>query len=401
MGRMALGLLLAGSFGISLAYGLLLLLPLYVRELGGDEADFGLIASAGTLTAALAIGALIRFPDRLRPSAVLALAVSSYGLGAAGVAAAAGVGPTLLALGVLLGTAWAVVYAAGPMAMSELVTDDARALYFGYLTGAQQLGIGLGPVLGRWLLGTGSGYRGVFLGATALCAAAATALLLGGRLVPDPRARSRNSVSASQPLLPAVRRILGSEAGYSLLMVPLFACLFTAMTSFQTTFAQARGLDYSVYYVGYTAAVIFSRFVLSRAVVGRDPYLVIAVSVTGAGLAVASFLLVGSNSLVYGLSAVALGVGYGVALPSIQAQAVNVSEDGLRPRVLPIAGLVFETAILAFPLAAGRIITGAGYQALFAVLVAFAVAQAGLGWWRLLAARRRVAAVGVQATLPD
>jgi hypothetical protein len=43
-------------------------------------------------------------------------------------------------------------------------------------------------------------------------------------------------------------------------MIVLFACLFTTMTSFQTTFAGARGLDFSVYHLSYTAAVIISRF---------------------------------------------------------------------------------------------------------------------------------------------
>jgi hypothetical protein len=104
-------------------------------------------------------------------------------------------------------------------------------------------------------------------------------------------------------------------------------------------------------------------------------------------LGMATFLLVGSSVLLYGAASGLLGLGYGLALPNVQAQAVNVSGEPVRPRVLPIAGLLFQTAILGFPLVAGWIIAGLGYPALFAVLVLFALAQAIIGWWRYSAVR--------------
>jgi hypothetical protein len=83
-----------------------------------------------------------------------------------------------------------------------------------------------------------------------------------------------------------------------------------------------------------------------------------------------------------------LGLGYGLALPSVQAQAVNVSEEQVRPRVLPMAGMLFEGAILGFPLIAGWVITGFGYRTLFSVLLAFALVQVTISWWRFLVAGR-------------
>jgi MFS family permease len=186
----------------------------------------------------------------------------------------------------------------------------------------------------------------------------------------------------------AMRRILMSEAAFSLTMILLFACLFTTMTSFQPTFAGARGLDYSVFYVVYTVAVIFSRFVLAGLTARFDSRLVIAGSVSVMALAIALFLAVGSNILFYGISSAFLGLGYGLALPGVQAQAVNVSEEQVRSRVLPMAGMLFEGAILGFPLVAGWIITGFGYRVLFAVLLAFALVQVAIAWWRFLVAGR-------------
>jgi len=387
-------LLLMGTLGISTAFGMLLLLPLYVQELGGDEADLGVVLSAAAVPAVLCIGLLIRYPEALRPHVVVALAIATYGLGAAGASLVTGGWTPLVGIGVLLGTAWAVVYAATPMAMSGMVTDEERAAYFGYLTGTQQVGIGAGPVIARFLVETPLGFRGTFLAAGVVCLIAMVLTLVVGALAPDAstdagKEGAEENRSSAVSFGAAMRHILGSEAAYSLAMILLFACLFTSMTSFQPTFAGARGLDYSVFYVAYTVAVIFSRFVLAGVAARFDSRLVIAASVSVMALAVASFLAVGSNVFFYGISSSFLGLGYGLALPGVQAQAVNVSEEQVRPRVLPMAGMLFEGAILGFPLVAGWVITGFGYRALFAILLALALVQVAIAWWRYMVTGRK------------
>jgi MFS family permease len=388
-GLPAVVLLLTGTLGISTAFGMLLLLPLYVQELGGDEADFGVVLSAAAVPAVLCIGLLIRYPEALRPHVVVALAIATYGIGAVGASLVTGDWTPLVGIGVLLGTAWAVVYAASPMAMSRMVTDEGRAAYFGYLTGTQQVGIGVGPVISRFLVETPLGYRGTFLVAGVVCLIAMVLTLVVGALDSDAGKEGAERTGSSPVSFgAAMRRILMSEAAFSLTMILLFACLFTTMTSFQPTFAGARGLDYSVFYVVYTVAVIFSRFVLAGVAARFDSRLVIAGSVSVMALAIALFLAVGSNILFYGISSAFLGLGYGLALPGVQAQAVNVSEEQVRSRVLPMAGMLFEGAILGFPLVAGWIITGFGYRVLFAVLLAFALVQVAIAWWRFLVAGR-------------
>ena len=391
----AMGLLLSGNLGISTAFGMLLLLPLYVQKLGGDEASFGIVMAAATIPAGLSIGLLIRYPEAWRPNVVLTIAVLAYGLGAAGAALVTVTWVPLVGIGVLLGTAWAVVYAASPMVMSEMVSDRERATYFGYLTGTQQLGIGLGPVIGGLLVGGGLGFRGAFLVAGALCVIAAVLVFVAGWIVPDARMTAARTGAGTgdepgtiAPFGSALGRIIRSESAFWLVMIALFACLFTTMTSFQTTFAGARGLDFSVYYLSYTAAVIISRFGIASFASRYDTRLVIAVATSITVLSLASFLLVGSSTLLYGLASGFVGIGYGLALPAAQAQAVNASVGSIRPRVLPLAGLLFETTILAFPLLAGWVISRFGYGAVFAVLVLVSLVQAVLGWERFLATRK-------------
>src|ERR687894_581574 len=105
--------------------------------------------------------------------------------------------------------------------------------------------------------------------------------------------------------------------------------------------------------MAYTVSVIASRFGLAPLASRFDTRLVIAAAVSVMALAVAGFLTVGESVLLYAAVSVFVGLGYGLALPNVQAQAVNVSGEEIRPRVLPLAGLLFQAAILLFPLAAG------------------------------------------------
>jgi hypothetical protein len=107
--------LLLGALGISTAYGMILLLPLYVQELGGNEASFGVVLSSAAIPAVLCIGLLIRYPEAMRPHAVVGLAIAVYAAGAAGASVVNENWTPLVGIGVLLGTAWAVVYTATPM----------------------------------------------------------------------------------------------------------------------------------------------------------------------------------------------------------------------------------------------------------------------------------------------
>ncbi len=371
-------MLLLGSLAISTGYGTLLLLPLYVVELGGNEADFGLIVATAAIPAAIALGALLRSPDRIAPHWLLAGSIAAYGLGAIAVAAS-GTLMLLYALGIVLGTAWAVVYTTTPMVVADIVPDQHRAVAFGFATGSQQLGIGLGPVIGMGLRSAGLSLPRVFVIGAALAGLGALAVAALRALLPHPR-KVTISEEAQLPLGRALRVFVGSAAAVPLVLILLSACLFTTLTFFQTTYAAAQHLNSDVFYLTYTGAVIVARFGFSRLLTDRDPSRVAAWSTTLLAGAVASFLLVGSNPVIYAAAAAATGIGYGLALPLLQAQAVALSPSRIRSRALPLAGLLFETAILAFPALAGAVITSLGYQAIFAVLLAFALLQTIITW---------------------
>lgn len=389
-GAPAVLLVMLAAFGVSTAYGMTLLLPLYVARLDGDEASFGVVLASAAIPAVLTLTLLTKYPQVLQPHWLLAWAIAVLGAGSAAAAAVSGGWEPLIGVGVLLGTAWAAVYTVAPMVISAMVTDVGRTTYFGYLTGSQQLGIGVGPVLAAVLVETQLGFRGTFLIAGLLCGAAVLACFGVAALT---RQRQTSDETSCEPgpspgLIESIKAMVRSPAAIWLGVIALFACLFTSMTQFQTTYAVANGLDYSIFYIAYTIAVITVRFVVAPWTSRFDTTQVIAVSVSVMTLAVASFLAVGTNQVAYAASSALLGLGYGLALPAVQAHTVNVTPAALRPRVLPVAGLVFQTAILTFPLLVGLMVTSFDYWLLFIVLVAFAGLQAAIAWQQVLRRHR-------------
>jgi len=390
--RSLLGVLIAATFAISTSYGVLLLLPLYIVEIGGDEADYGLVTAAAAIPSAIALGLLIRYSQRVKPHILLAGTSAVYAVAAAALATVDTVGPTLIVLGLILGTAWAAAYTTAPMVISDLVIDRVRAQAIGYVTGTIQVGFGIGPIIGGLIHRLGLSYPAVFLVGAGL-AAVATALVvpLSAQVRRfAPQAETTPDLAADDDsLTTTLWGIVRSPALVPLAMVLLCACLFTTMNSFQTTFADSRGLNYDIFYACYTVAVIAVRLGLSPLLSNSASDRVVRLSTMGIVVAVIGFLLVGSSPLLYATVSVLLGVTYGMALPAVQARAVNFAEPEQRPKLLPLAGLLFEVAVLVFPLVAGFLIRLGSYRLLFAVLLVFSSAVALLGLRRSTPAEAR------------
>jgi hypothetical protein len=266
------------------------------------------------------------------------------------------------------------------MIISELVSDEHRAMYIGYITGVIQIGFGLGPILGNAILHLGLSFESVFRGASALSVLAAlVAIMLGKFAVELPRIRWSGMASKTS-LIRDLSGIGRSPALIPLAMVLLCACVFTTMSRFQTTFADQHQLNFDVFFASYTVAVIFARFVLVRVLPDPTSHRTMRAATVGFVVSIITFLAVNSNEMIYASASVLFGITYGLSIPLIQANAVNLAPPQLRPRMLPLSGLLFETAILAFPFIAGRIIDAAGYHATFLVLVGCASTVAALGF---------------------
>ncbi|MFB0705046.1 MFS transporter [Pseudomonas protegens] len=380
------GLFCLGSYLLSLSYGSTFLLSLLIGSRGGNEHDAGTVISTAMLSTFVAVIGSGHLSDRLGAARSVAVFGCLLAVASLGFALTPGVGPGLLFFGLTLGLGWGVFYTLGPIIVAMLVEPAQRARYFALLSGSMMTGIGSGPLLGRLVSALGYPLTSAFL------IAAGASLLgvlifwrLGGRL----RQQANHlGTSAAGITWAGTAQVLSSRAVWPILMVGLGGCVFGGLSSFQTSYGPSRGVDYSLFFLGFMSAAIASRLLIAGIVVKRDPYRA-ACLLSGLMLvSILLFLFAVDSSASYLLAAVTLGVGYGLTYSVINGLAANEAPAGCTSQALLLFSLSYFIGVFGFPWLAGRIIVEAGIQALLFTVLGVAllnwlISLGRLGWRRL------------------
>ncbi|MEB0228378.1 MFS transporter [Pseudomonas sp. 10S4] len=361
------GLFCLASYLLSLSYGATFLLSLLIGSRGGNEHDAGSVISAAMLSTFAAVIVSGHLSDLLGAARSIALFGLLLVAASLGFALTPGFGNLLLFFGLLLGLGWGVFYTLGPIIVASLVTPSQRAKYFALLSGSMMTGIGSGPLLGR--AASALGYP-----VTAAFYLAALASLIGvvlfWRLDSHLKKAHTNPTAVSRISWGAAQQVLSSKALFPIIMVGLGGCVFGGLSSFQTSYAASRALDYSLFFFGFMGAAISSRMLIASFVVRRDPF---RASCLLSGLMMGSILMFGfvvDSSFTYLLAAVMLGVGYGLTYSVINGLAANEAPTGTTAQALLLFSLSYFIGVFGFPLLAGKIIVEHGMATLlFAVLL--------------------------------
>lgn len=175
---------------------------------------------------------------------------------------------------------------------------------------------------------------------------------------------------------PSLKRIMQSPAWLPISMVCLGASVFAGLTNFQTVFANARGLDYSVYFLAYTLTVISCRLLLIGFKGGTTPYRTIAFLQAIMAASVVVFIVMENTQPLYILVAVMFGIGYGASYPILTAMAANDAITDLVPQTLQLFALSYFIGIFGFPLIAGSLIVWVGHTPLLIIVAILASIEA-------------------------
>jgi MFS family permease len=355
------GLFCFASYLLSLSYGSTFLLSLLIGSRGGDEHDAGSVISAAMLSTFAAVIVSGHLSDALGAARSIALFGILLAAASLGFAMAPGFGDLLLFFGWLLGLGWGVFYTLGPIIVASLVTPAQRARYFALLSGSMLTGIGSGPLLGR--LASALGYP-----VTAAFYLAALASLIGvvlfWRLDVHLRQVPCASIAGARISWRATARVLSSRAVFPIIMVGLGGCIFGGLSSFQTSYAAARSVDYSLFFLGFMGAAITGRMVIAGWVVKRDP---LRASCLLSGLTLGSILMFGygvNDSFSYLMAAVLLGIGYGLTYSVINGLAANEAPTGTLSQALLLFSLAYFIGVFGFPFVAGKVIVEYGMTTL-------------------------------------
>ena len=365
------------SFLLSLSYGSTFLLSLLIHTRGGNEHDAGSVISTAMLSTFVAVLLSGHLADALGAARAIAGMGVLLVVACLGFALMPGFGEGLMLFGLSLGLGWGVFYTLGPIIVTMLVEPRQRAKYFALLSGSMMSGIGSGPLLGRAANALELPLTSAFyIAALASLVGVGMFWLLGSAL------KRHATAPVSKISWGACRRVLSSRAVFAIVMVGLGGCVFGGLSSFQTSYAAAHGLDYSLFFAGFVSAAISSRLLIAGYVVKRDAYVAACVL---SGVMLGSILLFAfgvSGNASYLLAAVTLGVGYGLTYSVINGLVANEAPTGTTSQALLLFSLAYFVGVFGFPWLAGWIIVDFGLPALMLSVLAVA-----LGNWLISVAR--------------
>jgi MFS family permease len=341
-------------------YLLLPTLPLFIKQMGGNEGQVGLAAGAFMLSAVIfrpIIGGLLdrfgRRPFIVWGLLLFALAMYMYNwIGGIVV---------LMGLRILHGMSWAVSTTAILTAITDIIPSARRGEGMGWFGMAMTLAMAIGPVLGIWITQNLS-YHALFLVAAGL-SAAALLLMFGAKIPFQPRSGARRIELFEKSVLPVAASVFFLFIAYG------------GITAFAPLFANSIKVNSGAFFLAYAATLA-----LIRPIAGKlsDRYGETVVIVPGLVITISALIALSFSTGLFGVlvSAVLYGIGFGSAQPALQAATIRLA----RPDRKGVANASLLTATdLGIGLGAimlGLVSQYTSYQVLFtvsAVSVAFSL----------------------------
>lgn len=332
-------------------YLLLPTLPLFIKELGGNEAQIGLIAGAFMLSAVVCrpvVGVLL---DRFgrRPFIVwglifFALAMYMYDW-IGGIA-------VLLWIRIVHGVSWAVSTTALFTAATDMIPSTRRGEGMGWFSTAMTLAMAVGPIIGIWLTQNMS-YTILFLSAAGL-SVAALLLALGAKIPFRPQKKTTRIVLFENSVLPVTASVFFLTIAYG------------GITTFVPMLASSIQVNSGTFFLVYAITLFLIRPIAGKLSDRHGESFVIIPSLA---VTIVALIVLSLSTGLFGMlaSAVLYGIGFGSAQPMLQAAAINLA----RPDRKGVANASFLTAA-DLGIGLGAIVLGwvsqhTSYQILFTV----------------------------------
>ncbi|XKM14435.1 MFS transporter [Orbaceae bacterium ac157xtp] len=328
-----------GSFLTSFSYGIMLTFPLFLsRTLALPLVMSGKIISMGIIGVILSI---VLIPISLMYIRINRLAcIGALIYSSAIIFALSGNNLFLYISGFMLGVGWGIIYTLSPIMVSSTSLLKELSKNFMLISAFNMLGAGLSPMLVKLLTDQGVLIEYIFI-------FAAFSSIVGSviffKIEINNEQKNNNS-----PVLPIVKDIFTTKLVIPLVMVLLGACIFSSMMNFQFVFAEKRNLDFSIFYVAYTTAILFARFFLTKFILKFEQKLVIICLLILMLFSLCLFLFT-TNNLLYIIPSGLLGISYGLVYPLIQTQMVKDVDPNKRSTFLTIFSLSYFIGVFGYP----------------------------------------------------
>ncbi|KKI92763.1 MFS transporter [Bacillus sp. SA1-12] len=345
-------LMTVGMFFLFTAFYMLYpTLPLFIKEIGGNESQVGLAMGAFMLSAVVFrpfVGGLLdRFGRRpFIVSGLLLFAISMYMFNLI-------VGITgLMVIRILQGIIWGISTTAILTAVTDLIPTSRRGEGMGWSGMAMTLAMAIGPMFGLWVTQNLS-YHSLFLIAVGL-SATSLFLTLGAKMSYQPRPEARKIEFFEKSVLPITTSVF------------LLFIAYGGITSFVPLFADSIKVNSGTFFLVYAATLVLIRPVAGKLSDRKGETFVIIPALV---ITISALLVLGFSTNLLGIifSAVLYGIGFGSAQPVLQAATISL----VNPERTGVANASFSTAT-DLGIGLGAIILGwvseyTSYQVLFSV----------------------------------
>ena len=369
------GLACAMHFAGGMAMSLGILLPLFIRHLGGTEVTIGVYAGIGGAAAVLARIPVARLLDTQGRRRVITAAAALEVLGWVGFTRVTHLGWASVLLAATMGLAGGSLFASFLTYANDIVPTARRS------EGIAMFGVwgilpnGLGPALGEFLIQRTS-YTVYFLAAAGFAALA----LAVCRLLPEtaPALARRAVHAAPEP----VSVFPWAAIAFALGVTFVFGAAVNSLFTFLAPFAQAAGRgSVGQFFMSYSLSAVAVRVFAGRLPdrIGLQPVLVPALASYALGL-----LLVPHVAAPHGLVAagVLCGIGHGYAFPILNVLTMQRVTAAHRGRAVTWFTAMFDLGnSLANPLL-GAVAHVAGYTAMFTTVGLATLATTWVVWRR-------------------
>ena len=303
-------LMTVGMFFLFTAFYMLLpTLPLFIKQMGGSEAQVGLAAGAFMLTAVIFrpfVGGLL---DRFgrRPFIVWGLLLFTLAMymydWIGGIV-------VLMGLRILHGTSWAVSTTAIITAITDMIPSARRGEGMGMFSMAMTVAMAIGPMFGIWVTENLS-YHALFLFA-ALLSAAALLSTIGAKIPFRPQPGARRIELFEKSVLPIMSSVFFLYIAYG------------GITTFVPLLANSIKVNSGAFFLAYAATLA-----LIRPIAGKlsDRHGETFVIVPALVITISALIVLGSSTGLFGVlvSAVLYGIGFGSVQPALQAATIRLA----------------------------------------------------------------------------
>lgn len=345
-------LMIAGTLFLFIAfYSLYPTLPLFIKEIGGNETEVGLAMGVFMLCSVILrpiVGGLL---DRFgrRPfiiSGLLLFILSMYLYDWVG-----GI-IVLMGLRIIHGMSWALSSTAIQTAVTDMIPPTRRGEGFGWFGMAMTIAMATGPLFGIWVIEALS-YHALFLFGVGL-SSAALLLTFGAKMPYHPQANIKKISLWEKSILPISVSVF------------LFFLAYGSITAFVPLFAESIKVNSGMFFLAYAATLA-----LTRPIAGKlsDRFGESSIIIPALISAILALIVLSFSTGLFGVlvSAVLYGIGFGSAHPSFQAATLRLVPSERRG----VANASLSTAI-DLGIGLGAILLGwvsqqTNYQILFIV----------------------------------